>query len=154
MAADIYKQYRESEVLQADPVKLVELMYDGAVRFARQAKKAIEDGNVEAAHNHILRCYAVVAELMATLDFDQGEEIAKQLEQVYDYVLHLLKEANIQKDAALLQQAVEILEPLGESWRNAFNKKPQAAEASKNGKQEGGEKDKEDKKHKPLDLMG
>ena len=45
-----------------------------------------------------MRAYAIIAELMATLNFDDGGEIAIQLEQCYDYMLFLLKEANIGKD--------------------------------------------------------
>jgi len=120
MATDHYKHYQATAVTQADPLKLVEMMYEGAIRFMRIAQHCIAQGDMEGAHNGILRAYAIVAELMATLDFEQGGEIAARLEQCYDYVLHLLKEANIKKDPALLKQAQEIIEPLLESWRDAF----------------------------------
>jgi flagellar protein FliS len=121
MATDHYKHYQATAVTQADPVKLVEMMYEGAIRFMRIAQHCISQGDMEGAHNGIIRAYAIVAELMATLDFEQGGEIAARLEQCYDYVLHLLKEANIKKDATLLKQAQEMIEPLLESWRDAFS---------------------------------
>lgn len=120
MATDHYKHYQATAVTQADPLKLVEMMYEGAIRFMRIGQHCISQGDMEGAHNGILRAYAIVAELMATLDFEQGGEIAARLEQCYDYVLHLLKEANIKKDPALLKQAQQIIEPLLESWRDAF----------------------------------
>jgi flagellar secretion chaperone FliS len=154
--SDVYKQYRESEVLQADPVKLVSLMLDGAVRFARQARRAIDDGRVEDAHNYILRTYAVIAELMATLDFTQGKEIATQLEQVYDYALHLLKEANIHKDGAKLDEVIKVIEPLAATWREAFTAKPEgpANSGSEEAKPAASAADKKQASHLPLDVVG
>ena len=152
--ADVYKQYRESEVLQADAVKLVGLMLDGALRFARQAKRAIDDGRVEDAHNYILRTYAIIAELMATLDFQQGKEIATQLEQVYDYVLHLLKEANIRKDGALLDKVVEVVEPLAQTWREAFTAKPETPEPKEEQQEADEKRGSKPVSHMPLDVVG
>lgn len=120
MTADLYSQYRESAVTQAEPVKLVEMMYEGGVRFILRAKRAIAGGDAEDAHNNILRAYAIIAELMATLDFEQGGEIATRLEQCYEFMLHLLKEADIRKDAALLDQVLKLLEPMLDTWREAF----------------------------------
>jgi flagellar secretion chaperone FliS len=120
MASSGYNPYQKSAVEHADPVKLVGMMYEGALRFIRRAVKCITAGDAEGAHNNIMRAYAIVAELMATLDFERGGEIAIKLEQCYDYVLHLLKEANIKKDATQLEFACRTLEPLLETWNDAF----------------------------------
>lgn len=121
MAQEHYDQYRENTISHADPVKLVELMYEGAITFVRRAQKCIGEKDPEGTHNNILRAYAIVAELMATLDFDQGGEIAQKLEQCYDFVLHLLKEADICKDSQQLEQVLKVLEPMSETWKEAFN---------------------------------
>jgi flagellar protein FliS len=121
MTAGQYNQYQQSAVEQAEPVKLVGMMYEGALRFIRRAEKRIADGDPEGAHNNIMRAYAIIAELMATLDFNQGGEIAVKLEQCYEYLLHLLQEANIKKDAAMLQQARTLIEPLLATWNDAFS---------------------------------
>jgi len=161
MANDLYSQYRETAVTQADPIKLVEMLYEGAIKFMRMGQKAIEDGDTETAHNSILRAYAIVAELMATLDFDEGGEIATRLEQCYDYTLHLLKEANIKKDGALIEQAIQVIEPLLTSWKTAFKNgvplTPEEAAAAAEGAEDAEPEKQPDKKkgdHKPLDLMG
>lgn len=121
MATDQYKHYQATAVSQADPVKLVEMMYEGAIRFIRIAQRRVEARDMEGAHNGILRAYAIVAELMATLDFEQGGEISARLEQCYEYVLHLLKEANIHKDPELLAEALTMLQPLLDTWHEAFS---------------------------------
>jgi flagellar protein FliS len=120
MTADQYNQYHQNAVTQADPIKLVGMLYDGAIRFVRRALKAIADGDPEDAHHNIMKAYAVVAELTATLDFEKGGEIAPKLEQCYDYILYLLKEANIKKDARQLSTVLSLLEPLAATWREAF----------------------------------
>jgi flagellar secretion chaperone FliS len=120
MVSGSQNPYQVSAIEHADPVKLVGLMYEGAIRFIRRAEKSITDGDPEGAHNNIMRAYAIVAELMATLDFEHGGEIAVNLEQCYEYVLHLLKEANIKKDAPALATARTLLEPLLLTWNDAF----------------------------------
>src|SRR5690606_42107902 len=91
--------YTNSAVNQADPVKLVEMLYSGAIRFARVAQRHIYASEVEPAHHAILRCYAIIAELMATLDFEKGGEIARGLERLYDFVLSRVKEAGMHRQA-------------------------------------------------------
>jgi flagellar protein FliS len=127
MAVGKVKGYQENAISQADGVRLVQMMYDGAVKFLRLAKQAVEDGNFEATHVNLLRTYAIISELMATLDFEKGGEIARNLELSYDYFLHLLREAEINKRVDEIDQALSFLEPLSESWRQAFA--PKTAEA-------------------------
>ena len=127
MATNLFQQYQASAITQSDPVRLVELMYEGAIRFTNLAIKSIDEKDFESTHNHILRAYAIVAELMATLDFEQGGDIAVHLEQCYDYILHLLKEANIKKEKAQLEQVLQMIEPLLNAWQEAFPDKTAAA---------------------------
>lgn len=120
MPTNLYRQYQESAITQSDPVRLVEMMFEGAIKFTNQAIMAIDNQDMEAVHNCILRAYAIVAELMATLDFEQGGDIAIKLEQCYDYILHLLKEADVKKEKPQLAQVLKVLEPLLTTWREAF----------------------------------
>lgn len=112
--------YTSSAVTQAEPVKLVEMMYAAAIRFGRIARRHIEAGEVEPAHHAILRTYAIVAELMATLDFEQGGEIARNLEQCYDFMLSQLKHADMLKELKPLDDVLGMLEPLHGTWCESF----------------------------------
>lgn len=122
MAAQRYGLYKTAAVEQADPVKLVSLLYEGALRFVELGRRGIAEGDAEGAHNAIMRAYAIVAELLATLDFEKGGEIAQRLEQLYDYVLHLLREANLAKSSTRLDQAEKVLRELAGAWEDAFRK--------------------------------
>ena len=118
--SSIANPYTNSAVSQAEPVKLVEMMYAAAIRFGRIARRHIESGEVEAAHHAILRTYAIVAELMATLDFEQGGAIAKNLEQCYDFMLSQLKQADMLKDLKPLDDVIGMLVPLHATWCESF----------------------------------
>ncbi len=151
-----YQNYRSTAVNQADPVRLVGLLYDGALRNCLLAQAALRgepapqagaggsqsassSGNAaaaaaarlsaarepgrpayEEAHNAILKAYAIVAELAATLDNENGGEIALQLERLYDYILHLLREADMSKSERPLREAQGLLEGLSRTWNEAF----------------------------------
>ena len=99
-------EYIRNAVMQADSTRLVDLLYEGAIRFINAAKDGLNDKDYEKAHNSIMRAYAIIAELLATLNKEGGGEIAKQLEQCYDYMLHLLKEADINKTEEPLNTAL------------------------------------------------
>ncbi len=158
MVADYSNQYHENSVSQADPTQLVQMMYDGVVKFCNRAIKSIDDKEPEAAHNNIMRAYAIIAELMATLNFEDGGEIAIQLEQCYDYMLFLLKEANIGKDKSKVEKVLVLMEPLQKAWSDAFEGKPVPAvpqvslEAPKT--DDAGDTAVTQKTRKPLDLLG
>ncbi len=116
----VLSSYTENEILTAEPEKLVLLMYDGAVKFIRQAKAAVREGRVEDAHTAILRSYAIIAELQATLDKEKGGEIAAGLDKSYDFMLNHLREADMKKDEKLLAEVENLLTPLAETWKTAF----------------------------------
>lgn len=113
-------EYLERSVLEADPERLVLMLYQGAIRFINEAEQAIEERCLDRAHLKILRAHAIIGELSATLDLEKGGDIAKNLALTYDYILHLLTEADITKDRSLLVTARGLLEPLAEAWEEAF----------------------------------
>lgn len=110
------KQYQTTQVATADPARLVLMMYDGAIRFARQGIQSIGDGDIEAANRDIGRVQDIVAELAAALNFDTGE-IAQNLLQMYDYINRRLVDANVQKDGKPLEECIELLGELRDTWQ-------------------------------------
>lgn len=124
MRANQLKGYTENSVLSAEPTRLTMLLYQGALKFIRAAEAALDDKSVEDAHVAILRAHGIISELMATLDFERGGDIAANLERLYDYSLRELIEADIKKDKEHLLKAIRVIEPLADAWEEAFFKKP------------------------------
>jgi flagellar protein FliS len=107
--------YRESSVLTASPEQLVVMLYDGAVRFFRQAEVALGEQAWQHAFDRLNRGEAIIDELLATLNLEAGE-IAERLQAIYVFCKRCLVEARIQRDADKLGQVITLLVDLREAW--------------------------------------
>jgi flagellar protein FliS len=107
--------YRESSVLTASPGQLVVMLYDGVGRFLRQAQAALAQGSWQEAHDRLGRAEAIINELSATLDMEQGL-IAERLEAIYAFCGRCLVEARIQRDAEKIGVVVRLFGELREAW--------------------------------------
>ena len=65
--------YAQNNIGIESPAKLIEMLYEGVLRFNAQAKKAIKDGKVDKKVYWINRSIAIISELLSTLDKSQGE---------------------------------------------------------------------------------
>ncbi|MDQ1337956.1 MAG: flagellar secretion chaperone FliS [Campylobacterota bacterium] len=112
--------YAQNNVGIESPAKLVEMLYEGVLRFNAQAKKAIRDGNIEKRVYWINRSVAVITELISVLDLKQGR-IAKYLDGLYGYEIQLLTLANSHNDIAKLDEVSNVFKALLEAWRETTN---------------------------------
>ena len=111
-----YNIYAQNNIGVESPIKLVEMMYEGVLRFNAQAKKAIKDGDIEKKAYWINRSIAVIAELLATLNYDAGE-ISAYLDGLYTYQIKLLSEANINNNTDNIDTVNKVFKGLLEAWR-------------------------------------
>ena len=116
MAGTALGSYQTVSVGTADPADLVVQLYDGALRFLRQAQKAAAAGNQPAVAKAVNRAHAIIGELDGCLDVEKGGEVAKNLEAVYTFLLHHLNVGLLQKSATHIDDAIAILEPLREGF--------------------------------------
>jgi flagellar secretion chaperone FliS len=110
------QSYKQNDVLTASPTRLVVLLYDGANRFLRRAAAALRAGNLEASNTAMQRGEAIIDELLATLDFDRGGEIAASLRDLYLFCRRELNDARVERDAEKIDTVVELLAELREAW--------------------------------------
>ncbi|HEY8436096.1 MAG TPA: flagellar export chaperone FliS [Haloplasmataceae bacterium] len=120
MRQQLVQTYQQQAVQTATPAQLLLMLYDGAIRFTKQAIQALQENNIESAHHAILRVQDIVREWMVTLD--QSAPIAKQLMPLYDYFLRLLIQANVKKDPTPLKELLGYLEDLHDAWAQAAKK--------------------------------
>ena len=113
-----YNIYAQNNVSVESPAKLVEMMYEGVLRFNAQAKKAIKDGDIEKRAYWLNRSIAVIAELLATLNYDAGD-ISAYLDGLYTYQIQLLSEANLQNDIQKIETVNNVFKGLLEAWRES-----------------------------------
>jgi flagellar secretion chaperone FliS len=107
--------YRENAVMTASPEQLVVMLYDGVGRFLRQAEASLGEGAWDHAHDRLNRGEAIVDELLATLDMDQGV-IAERLQAIYVYCKRCLMEARVEREPQKIRLVIRLLGELREAW--------------------------------------
>lgn len=112
-----YQQYRQQSVMTASPGELTLMMYNGCIRFIKQAVQHIKDKDVEAAHNAIVRAQDIISELMSSLNMDY--EVSNNLMSLYDYIFRRLVEANTKKDIEILDETLALITELRDTWSEA-----------------------------------
>jgi flagellar secretion chaperone FliS len=115
-----YGKYKKTSIESANKEKVLLLLYEGAIRFIKQAKEANETKNIALRGEMIGRAYDIVMELCSTLDFKIGGDISKNLEQLYIYVLEELTRANITGDSKHFDNSLKILSILYDGWVQAI----------------------------------
>jgi flagellar protein FliS len=115
-----YNTYTQNNVGVESPEKLIQMMYEGILRFNMQAKRSMIDCDIERRTYWINRSNAVLTELINILDYNQGD-IAHYLSGLYTYQLRLLIEANIYNDTSKLDEVNQVLKGLLEAWKESMN---------------------------------
>jgi len=125
MNAQAYDQYRKASVETVTPEKLLIMLYDGAIRKLDNAKKALEDKDINRAHQEIIKVEDIIIELMSTLNMDY--EISHNLFVLYEYLYNQLVQANFKKDSGMLSEVQSFLMELRETWSEAIKNQKTAA---------------------------
>jgi flagellar protein FliS len=107
--------YRQSAVMTASPEQLVVMLYDGAIRFLRQAEAAYLEGSYLPAGERMTRAEAIIDELLCTLNPDAGE-VVERLEAIYIFCKRCLVDARIGKDAVPVGHVIRLFGELREAW--------------------------------------
>ena len=127
-----YAQYRQNSVETASPTRLVVMLYDGAVRFLSQGLAAMQAGQHVQQSILIGKAQAIIAHLHDTLDTEIGSAFAQSLAKIYTALLATLTQANIEDSPKPVENAIEILRELRETWaevdRQCHNKQTRSRE--------------------------
>jgi flagellar protein FliS len=124
---NLYENYIESEILTADPIKLIQLLYRGALQAVSAARNSMRSGDIPGRSKQISKAAAIVNELAQSLDHSKGPEISRPLTEIYDYIQRRLIDANVQQMEAPLIEVESLLGTLAEAWQNIAPPEPQPA---------------------------
>ncbi len=108
--------YKKSKVTTNDPVTLVILLYDGAIRFLTIAEKALENNDYEKVNFSLLKAKDIISELIASLNLDQKTELVENLRNLYNYMYERLLDANIEKNKEYILEVKKLLKDVREAW--------------------------------------
>lgn len=109
-------KYQKVQVMTADKVSLIIMLYDGILRFNKLAHMAIESGDIAARGGYLNRSLAIIGELTTALDGDEGGEIASNLARLYEFCTISLTEANLGNDATKIGPVNGIIAELKAGW--------------------------------------
>lgn len=114
-----YQQYKKHNVMMANPMELVIMLYNGIIKRLRQAEIAIGEKDIEAANEHLQNAQDLVVELMMGLDLSYG--IAQNLLNIYEFVHHQITIINVSKQADGIEPLVSILTSLRDAWEQVHH---------------------------------
>lgn len=111
--------YRKVDVETASQGKLIIMLFNGAIQRAEEAKRQLDKGLYTGVHNNLIRAQDILGELRGALNMNAGT-IAHSLDRVYEYFQHLLIKANIRKDAAPIDECIELMSSVRDTWQQLF----------------------------------
>jgi len=112
-----YATYSQNNVSIESSEKLIKMLYEGILRFASQAKRTMEEGDIEKKTYWINRTTAIFSELLNSLNYDGGQ-IAHYLSGLYIHQIKLLTEANIYNDTTKLDEVLHVTKELLQVWKD------------------------------------
>ncbi|MCG3085207.1 flagellar export chaperone FliS [Anoxybacillus sp. LAT_35] len=113
-----YQSYQTNAVQTASPGELTLMLYNGCLKFIAQAKKAIEEKDIEARNTNLLKAQKIIQELMVTLNMEY--EVAKSMMTMYDYIYRRLVEANIKSDISILEEVEGYVKEFRDTWKQVI----------------------------------
>jgi flagellar secretion chaperone FliS len=108
--------YLEERILSADPLELVHVLYQAAMRAVRKARGHVAAREIAQRARSINQAYRVLSELNRSLDHQRGGDLSRQLARVYGYMMRRLIEANRRQSDEPLAEVLGLLATLAEGW--------------------------------------
>ena len=106
----------QTSTMDADPHRLIQLLYNGAIERINMAKARIQAKDYAGKGQLINKAIEIIGGLRSFLDFAQGGDLAARLEALYDYMERSLLEASAKNDLAKLDEVLNLLRSVKEGW--------------------------------------
>jgi flagellar secretion chaperone FliS len=114
------QQYLEQQILSANPEQLLLMLFDGAIKFCRTARKALDSKDYQGVHTNLVKAQKILTELMASLQMEEGNEVTLNLFKLYEYYHYQLVQANLKKSVAPIDEVISHLVDLRKTWAEAI----------------------------------
>lgn len=113
--------YKNQSIETADRGKLLLMIYDHCIKYCKVAIDSINSHNIEGRTKAIFKIQDGITELICSLDFDKGGEIAKNLYRLYDFYNRHLVEANVKNSVKHIEDVQNMLLELRSAWAVAVD---------------------------------
>ncbi|MEN8189428.1 MAG: flagellar export chaperone FliS [Thermodesulfobacteriota bacterium] len=115
-----YNQYQNNQIATASREQILLMLYDGAIRFCKQAKLAISNDAMADKGKYIGKAMAIISEFSNSLDHQVGGEIAANLDALYNYMLKELSDGNVNNNPDRIDTVCTMLCELRATWAEAI----------------------------------
>lgn len=116
-AYNVRNMYQQNSVSVESPAKLIEMLYEGVLRFLGQVRRYIIQDDVERKIYYINRTTDIFTELLNILDYERGGEVAVYLSGLYTHQIRLLTQANVENNVEKIDVIMNVTKGLLEAWR-------------------------------------
>jgi flagellar protein FliS len=118
MIQQAQETYLRMQINTAAPWELTTLLFNGCLKFMKQAVSAIKNQDFNEKNTNIKKAIDIIDELTITLNHNY--EIAGNLEKLYDYVKRRLFHANFRLDEIALNECIVLITELRDTWVTAM----------------------------------
>lgn len=110
--------YQTNQVTTASPAELTLMLYNGAIKYIKQAKASLMEKDYPKTNEYCLRVQNILNELMVTLNLEIP--ISQQFMKMYEYMLQRMVAANVYKDITILSEVEEFFLEFRDTWKEAM----------------------------------
>ncbi len=132
LAQGYARVYRTNAVLTATPGQLVLMLYDAALKalaLAREgfARPESDFRRIEVINAQLIKAQAIIGELQDGLNLEAGGDVARTLQNLYEYHQRRLFEANLRKQVEPVIEVERLVRELRDAWAEMLNKQTESA---------------------------
>ncbi len=114
------EQYKKAgtqvSVESTSPHRLIQMLMEGALEKINLAKGYMQRGDVAMKGSHVSWAISIIDGLRMSLDKEGSGDIAKNLDDLYEYMARRLAEANLENDIEILDEVAGLLVEIKSAW--------------------------------------
>jgi flagellar protein FliS len=118
-----YTVYKEIGINTSQPLKLVIMLYDGAITFLNKSIEYAENKDIKNKNIYANKARDIILELNNSLNLEVGGEMASNLKRLYFFMNRHLFQANLKNDMQGMREVILMLSDLREVWQEISNQK-------------------------------
>ncbi len=106
----------DSQLTAASPHKIVQMLMAGAIERLIQGKAAMQAGNIPVKGERLGKALDIIISLRSCLSMDDGGDIAKNLDQLYEFMITQISAANHKNDPQPIEDVIDIIREIKSAW--------------------------------------
>ena len=114
------KQYQKSSIETASREQILIMLYDGAIQFLNKARVAMQNKEIEATNDNLIKAQNIIQEFINSMDREVAPQLAENLISLYEYFIRRLIQANMKRQIEPIDEVLKYLKSLKATWEQAI----------------------------------